>query len=142
MAQVYIPVALRRKILLAAGHRCGYCLTNREFTAMPLHVEHLTPIAAGGETVEDNLWLSCPYCNGHKAAKTDVQDPDTGTVVTLYNPRFQNWFEHFRWSDDGQLIIGQTAIGRATVEALHLNNSYLVRARRRWVLAGWHPPTA
>lgn len=34
----------------------------------------------------------------------------------------------------------QTAVGRATVIALKLNNEYLTRTRRRWVLAGWHLP--
>jgi len=31
-------------------------------------------------------------------------------------------------------------IGRATVEALRLNNDWLVSARRIWVRAGLHPP--
>jgi len=29
---------------------------------------------------------------------------------------------------------------RATVEALQMNNPTVVRARRRWASAGWHPP--
>lgn len=32
------------------------------------------------------------------------------------------------------------ALGRATVNALHLNRPLLVAARRAWVKAGWHPP--
>jgi hypothetical protein len=61
--------------------------------------------------------------------------------VPLFNPRTQPWFEHFRWSEDGIGIIGQTPIGRATVEALHMSDypdALLVRSY--WVLAGWHPP--
>ena len=37
-------------------------------------------------------------------------------------------------------IVGITAVGRATVQALKLNRSTLVAARRRWVEVGWHPP--
>ena len=37
-------------------------------------------------------------------------------------------------------IIGLTAIGRATVETLKMNNEFIVPARRHWVEAGWHPP--
>ena len=37
-------------------------------------------------------------------------------------------------------IVGLTAIGRATVEALKMNNEFIVPARRHWVEAGWHPP--
>ena len=140
MSGVYIPESLRQKIAKDAAYRCGYCLTMQEFTAMPMHIEHIIPLAAGGETIEDNLWLACPLCNGHKATKTEGFDPDTGRTVLLFNPRQQDWREHFGWVSGGIEIIGITSIGRATVNALNLNNKYLVRARRRWVLAGWHPP--
>jgi len=33
------------------------------------------------------------------------------------------------------------AFGRATVEAIRLNNEIAVEARRNWVLVGWHPPS-
>jgi hypothetical protein len=62
------------------------------------------------------------------------------TYVSLYNPRTQSWPEHFAWSGDGILILGLTAIGRATVNALRLNNVDIVAARHLWVSVGWHPP--
>lgn len=34
-----------------------------------------------------------------------------------------------------------TPVGRATVEALQLNNEFIMPARRHWVMAGWHPPS-
>ncbi len=105
-----------------------------------MHIEHIIPLVADGASTEDNLWLACPLCNGHKATQTDHLDSVTGESVPLFNPRQQNWVEHFRWSQDGTEIIGQTACGRATVIALKLNNQHLVRARRRWVAVGWHPP--
>lgn len=107
---------------------------------MPMHVEHIIPKAAGGPSTEENLWLACPLCNGYKGTQTHGTDPESGEQVSLFNPRRQTWREHFRWSEDGTLITGQTACGRATVVALQLNNEHLVRARRRWVMAGWHPP--
>ena len=107
---------------------------------MPMHVEHIIPLAAGGSSEEDNLWLACPLCNGYKAVQTHHPDSETGDLVRLYHPRQQTWTDHFQWSEDGATIIGKTACGRATVTALKLNNEYLIRARRRWVLAGWHPP--
>jgi hypothetical protein len=107
---------------------------------MPLHVEHIMPVAAGGTSAEDNLWLACPLCNGHKGTQTHAADPRTGERVALFNPRRQVWTEHFHWSDEGSRILGSTSTGRATVEALKLNNDYLVQARARWVAAGWHPP--
>jgi hypothetical protein len=86
--------------------------------------------------------LSCPLCNNYKGDRTEAIDPDTGATVPLFNPRTQNWFEHFRWSEDGLRIIGLTPIGRATVLALHLSDDPdALTVRSYWVLAGWHPPT-
>lgn len=140
MARAYISKALRKKVAGAAKHRCGYCLTPQSFTAMPMEIEHIIPVAAGGPSIENNLWLACPLCNGYKGSQTDRVDPMTSQEVKLFNPRDQDWNEHFRWSEDGSQIIGQTSCGRATVIALKLNNEHLVRARRRWVAVGWHPP--
>jgi len=142
LSSAYIPDSLRQKIAKDAAYRCGYCLTMQEFTAMPMHIEHIIPLAPGGETIEDNLWLACPLCNGYKATKTEGVDPDTGQIVSLYNPRRRVWREHFGWDSGGIEIIGIISISRATVNVLKLNNKYLIRARRRWVLAGWHPPEA
>lgn len=141
MARSYISRALRKKIAAEARHRCGYCLTPQLFTAMPMEVEHIMPIAAGGASTEDNLWLACSLCNGYKRTQTHGADPLTGERVPFFNPRQQIWSEHFRWSEDGIQIVGQTACGRATVIALKLNNPYFIQARHRWVAAGWHPPT-
>ena len=140
MARLRVSKALRQRITGQAGHRCGYCLTPQSFTAMPMHVEHIIPLAVGGSSTEDNLWLACPLCNGYKGIQTHVVDTDTGESVPLFNPRQHTWGDHFTWSEDGTQIVGKSACGRATVVALRLNNEFLLHARRRWVMAGWHPP--
>jgi hypothetical protein len=105
-----------------------------------LHVEHIIPKDAGGLTSEENLCLACQSCNRSKWYNTHARDPISTQIVPLFNPNTQNWFEHFRWSEDGARIIGLTPCGRATVIALQLNNPYMVRAREFWVKAGEHPP--
>lgn len=106
-----------------------------------LEIEHLIPISQGGSNEESNLWLACPLCNRSKSDRMMAVDPDTGDTVPLFNPRTQIWSEHFRWGDDGIRIIGITAIGRATVETLHLSDDHdALKVRSYWVLAGWHPP--
>ncbi len=140
MSQAYIPVELRRQVSEAACYRCGYCLTAQRIIGMPLHFEHLFPLALGGKTAAENLWLACPLCNGYKGIQTQALDPVTEANVPLFNPRLQTWHEHFEWSEDATQVIGKTAVGRATVLALRLNNEYVVPARRVWVAAGWHPP--
>ena len=125
---------------MQARSRCGYCLTSERLTGIRLTIDHIIPVAAGGPTEENNLWLACRACNEFKGIQTQAPDPQTGEMVALFNPRTQNWREHFAWSPDGTLIIGLTACGRATVVALELNHDLIVEARRQWVRVGWHPP--
>lgn len=105
-----------------------------------LEIEHLNPIANGGETIEENLWLACRECNAHKATKTEAVDNLTGKTVKLFNPRQQIWNEHFEFSEDSTQIIGKTATGRATVEALQINNIYQTTARLAWSETSKFPP--
>lgn len=143
MVRVYISVDIARRVREAAQDRCGYCLSPQHLVLAPLEIEHLIPRSKGGSEDESNLWLSCPLCNSHKSEKTTAEDPETGETVPLFNPRTQNWFEHFSWSSDGIRIIGLTPTGRATVAALNLSDdSIALEVRSYWVLAGWHPPTA
>lgn len=140
MSKTYIPVGVRRRVAASAKYRCGYCLTSQRIIGKQLQLEHIKPEVSGGSSDEENLWLACALCNGHKSAKTHAIDPLTKEKVPLFNPRTQDWHEHFAWNDEGTQIIGQTSIGRATVLALNMNNQYVVPSRRVWVAVGWHPP--
>ena len=135
-----IPAALRQRVAEAAHFRCGYCLTAQRIVGPLLEIDHIVPQARGGPHDEDNLFLACPMCNSHKADRIEAVDPEGAATVPLFNPRTQVWAEHFIWSEDGTLVIGQTPIGRATVATLSLNSELRVRARAIWVEAGWHPP--
>jgi hypothetical protein len=105
-----------------------------------MELDHLIPEALGGSNEEENLWLACSLCNDAKGCRIASEDPTSGEVVRLFNPRHQDWHAHFRWSVDGFLLIGLTPTGRATVATLRLNRASLVLARRAWVSVGWHPP--
>jgi HNH endonuclease len=126
MVRVYIPVEVARRVREAARHRCGYCLSPQRLVMARLQIEHIVPRAKGGTSEEANLWLSCPLCNNYKGDQTEAQDPETGETVPLFNPRLQNWFEHFAWTPDGLRIIGKTPIGRAAVAALHLSDDQML----------------
>ena len=140
MSATSISEQRRLRIRTEAGNRCGYCLTHQDYVPWTLEIEHIVPLAAGGSNDDSNLWLACHACNLFKGAKTRSRDPLSARIVALFNPRRQRWSRHFQWSDDGALILGRTACGRATVIALNLNNLIAVRVRRHWVAAGWHPP--
>lgn len=137
----YIAKPLRDKVREVARHRCEYCQTDQKITGAQMSVDHILPTSKGGETAFKNLCYSCAWCNSFKYNKTDGTDPESGQATVLYNPREQEWRDHFVWSSDGALIIGKTPAGRATVETLKLNNEYIVPARYRWIDVGWHPPT-
>lgn len=142
MARKAIPAHVDRRIRQQARHRCGYCLSPQHLVMARLEVEHIRPLAKGGSDDETNLWLACPICNGHKSDKVEAIDPETLVTVPLFNPRTQDWQEHFCWSEDGLRIVGRTPVGRATVRALHLDDDAdAIQVRRYWVLAGWHPPS-
>ncbi len=103
-------------------------------------LDHITPQAAGGPTVEENLWLACRRCNEFKGVQTNAHDPETGELVSLFNPRYQIWNEHFEWSEGGIKILGKSPCGRATVIALQMNNPEILVTRRLWVSVRWWPP--
>jgi len=56
-------------------------------------------------------------------------DPLTQEKVPLFNPRLDTWAEHFAWQAGGLHVVGRTAVGRATVAALQLNDAYHQSAR-------------
>jgi hypothetical protein len=136
-----LPDDVRTRVRQRAGERCEYCLSQQEYVMGRLQIDHIQPTVKGGADSEDNLCLACELCNQYKWTQTEARDPKTNEVIPLYNPRQQKWAEHFVWSEGGTEIAGQTACGRATVEALRLNNELAVLVRRNWVRAGWHPPT-
>lgn len=123
-----------------AGDRCGYCRTSSRVTGQPLTVEHIIPLARGGTSDEENLWLSCRRCNEFKGTQVEANDVESGTRVPLFHPRQQDGATHFTWSGDGTEIIGRTPCGRTTVLALRMNNPDIVAARHLWGSVGWHPP--
>lgn len=49
-----IPAQMRFRVLQRDGFRCVYCGQSAQDGAV-LHVDHVVPVVAGGETTEDNL---------------------------------------------------------------------------------------
>ncbi len=136
-----VPAAIRRVVVARDEYRCAYCQTSEDNCGLAMHLDHIVPEVAGGGNEIENLCLVCFNCNVSKGAQQNAVDPETGENAALFHPVQQRWADHFGWSRDGTHIIGRTPVGRATVSALKMNNPTVVFARRRWVDAGWHPPT-
>ena len=98
------------------------------------HVDHIRPRQHGGNHAPDNLALACTNCNWNKGPNLSAIDPLTSQEVALFRPRTQTWSEHFALVD--LEIVGQTAIGRATVRLLRMNSPDRVEVRRNLSLRG------
>lgn len=133
----HIPARLRQAVIRRAGKRCEYCQLAQAGQEATFHIDHVIPVASGGKTTADNLALACVSCSLRKSARKTAIDPESKEQVRLYNPRKEQWHEHFRW--DGVVMIGLTATGRATVEALNMNRRIILAIRREEMLVGRHP---
>jgi HNH endonuclease len=68
-------------------------------------VDHVIADKHGGQTVLDNLALSCTLCNRRKGSDIGSLDSETGSLVPLFNPRTQKWADHFIL--EGAYIVGE-----------------------------------
>ena len=133
-----IPASLRRLVIQRADNRCEYCGISQIGQVATFHIDHIVPVVADGETIAENLALACVSCSLRKGARQNLEDSETGKVVTIFNPRQQAWKEHFDWN--GVQVVGLTATGRATVQALDLNRAIMLAIRAEEELLGRHPP--
>ena len=135
----YVSRDLRERVTRRANSLCEYCKTAQAIV-IEMEIDHIVPESAGGLTEELNLCLACISCNHFKHDFQTGLDPETSQTVQLFNPRTQIWNEHFAWNEQKTHVIGLTPVGRATVERMNMNRDLIVKARQRWVQAGWHPP--
>jgi len=120
--------ALRELVRQRAGNRCEYCLLPQAAAQFfTFHIEHLRARQHGRQGLETNLALACPDCNSHKGPNLSSIDPLTDSVVLLFNPRTENWIDHFTCQES--LLLGLTPTGRATVELLDMNEADRVEMR-------------
>lgn len=135
----------RRLVHQRAKYLCEYCHSPERSNATPFTLDHLVPQSLGGSDELDNLALACHRCNVRRYNFTIGVDPQTQLEVPLFNPRKQQWSDHFVWTTDGIRILGTTATGRATSNRLDFNDEFhddgfIQLSRQVWIEGGWHPP--
>lgn len=131
----------RDAIVKRARGYCEYCLSPMSYSPDPFEVEHIFPQSLGGKTELANLALSCHGCNNIKNNRISGHDPITDQMAPLYNPRKDDWKDHFEWSEDLGMILGLTPTGRVSVEMLQLNRGGVVNLRKLLLLVELHPAT-
>jgi 5-methylcytosine-specific restriction endonuclease McrA len=134
MSKRSLTVAQKRLIIARSGGLCEYCKCPEAYSLKSFDFDHIWPESKGGPTSPENIAYACGGCNGHKHAKTQAIDPESGLEANLFNPRQDPWEAHFAWSDDGLTIVGLTPTGRATVQTLQLNRRGVVNIRRLLIL--------
>jgi 5-methylcytosine-specific restriction endonuclease McrA len=129
----------RRVIERRAGNRCEYCRAPQPASGVRYHLEHIVPRALGGSDDLENLALACPTCNYYKASDIEGFDKETLTDARIFNPRIDDWSEHFDFHRDSLELTGKTPIARVTIEQLRLNQHMHIEARAHWVQLDLYP---
>lgn len=135
---IVVTAETRRLVIARAGARCEYCRMHDSLQGATFHVEHIVPRSTGGTDDVTNLAWACPSCNLHKSDRVSVGWSGSSDIVALFNPRLNEWAEHFDWDDYS--LIGKTVCGKATIEALCLNTQRRQKIRQAEQLFGLFPP--
>ena len=135
-----IPDALQRRVRQRANGLCEYCHAIEKWQIVPFTIDHAVPLSRGGTNDFTNLALACFHCNRQKSASITATDPTLDETVDLFNPRRDVWSEHFAWSADFTLIIGQTPRARAAIVQLRMNRRRIIDIRLADAAVGRHPP--
>jgi hypothetical protein len=136
----------RQLVRERANYLCEYCHSLERLSANRFTIDHIIPRSLGGSDDLENLALACRRCNERRYNFVAGVDPETQEVVPLFNPRQQQWSDHFVWVEGGIVIRGTTAIGRATCIRLDLNDvrypeeDSIRGTRRFWIRTKLHPP--
>ncbi|MCL4805989.1 MAG: HNH endonuclease [Anaerolineae bacterium] len=138
MARAYIPSSLRELVFDRAAGQCEYCGVHQRDQSIRHTIDHIVPLAHGGETSEQNLALACMHCNRAKGSNLTSLDPSTRRIASLFNPRRQRWNTHFTL--EGAVIVGRTPTGRATVKLLRVNDPKRLEERLQLQAIGHYPP--
>lgn len=139
MSPVRLSPALRKEVRERAKGCCEYCLLHEAQAFFPHEPDHIIATKHGGQSTIDNLALACFDCNRFKGSDIASIDPNSRELTQLFNPRTQEWSEHF--SIAGGLIRPRTAIGRVTESVLKLNLQSRVEVREMLASVQRYPPT-
>jgi hypothetical protein len=140
MSVTYITAELRRLIVARAEGICEYCLIAEEDTFYGCEADHVISEKHGGDTGADNLAYACVFCNQAKGSDIGSIHWETQSFVRFFNPRTDDWSDHFRLV--GSRLEGITPVGIVTAQILGFNTSARLLERKTLMDAGRYPSTA
>jgi hypothetical protein len=93
----YMKTDWRRVRQVIYARDGGICMICGNETHGKYHIDHVHPIAAGGDEWDlDNLQLTCPECNLKKGSKTETQLEISGCQETDSNDPIINQLNEYR----------------------------------------------
>lgn len=134
----YVHAELRRLVESRANHLCEYCLIHERDTYLGCQVDHVISEKHGGLTEAANLSYACAFCNRAKGTDVGSLAPSTGEFTRFFNPRIDQWREHFRLR--GASIEPLTPIGEVTARILAFNLAERQLEREALLQIGAYPP--
>ena len=132
-----LPLKIRQKIATRAGFRCEYCRVHQDDSNFLYHIEHIISKKHGGSDDIENLAFACSRCNWKKGSDLGTVLPQESEFVFIFNPRKENWFEHFEIVNG--VLVAKTRTGAATIQLLQLNFPDLILERIELIAAGNFP---
>jgi hypothetical protein len=126
-----------QRVAERANFRCEYCLLHQEHGVKKHESDHIIPRKHGGNDELDNLAWACFQCNRYKGSEVAAYDPETGQLIALFNPRTQQWHEHF--GVESGAIMPLTAVARVTILVLQLNRPGRIMVRQVLAQQGAYP---
>ena len=135
-----VSADLRQLVTTRADQLCEYSLIHADDVFVGCQVDHIISEKHGGLTTPENLALACAFCNRAKGSDVGSVLGSAGEFVRLFNPRTDQWNEHFRLV--GIRIEWRTSIGEATARVLKLNELERIEEREALKNKGRFPTPA
>jgi len=134
----YISDTLRRLVATRANFRCEYCRVPEIGTFYSLQIDHITSLKHSGETAAENLAYACTLCNRSKGTDLGTRLEKGGAIIPFFNPRRDDWFEHFE-ADENGVIVPKSLIGEATTKIFGMNHADSIIERKLLIASGKYP---
>lgn len=131
----FVSNKMRQQIAIRANFRCEYCRLPEIDSYYGFQCDHIISWRHKGLTNLENLAFACLDCNRNKGTDLGTIISGSPTIVRFYNPRIDDWDEHFEMQETG-LIEPISEIGTATVQFLDINHPDRIIERQLLIRLG------
>ena len=128
MSRSYLSDSIKNQVILRANECCEYCLKSNLVAYISHQIDHIINLKHGGNNNIDNLSYACYFCNVNKGSDIGTMLLPERTFIRLYNPRTDNWNDHFEIFEGK--FYPKTPIAEATIKILQLNEIERIMERQ------------